>query len=119
MPPAPERRRATTPAPGRGERPMDEQERRLAREMTDAIAKAIAADTRVQAIRRRARAAGFDMRVSLEATIRFTNGASPDAGQPLEVGASAQPPGPVELSESDRRFLRSLRIAAPASTGAD
>ena len=52
---------------------MDDVVNRLARELSDAIAGAVADDPRVEACRERARAAGFEMRVSLEAVIGFVN----------------------------------------------
>ena len=49
----------------------------LARELTEAISAAVADDARVEACREKARAAGLDMRVSLEASIGFVNRAQP------------------------------------------
>src|SRR5436305_4218834 len=43
----------------------------LARELADAIAAAISDNTKVEACREKARAAGFDMRVSLDAAVGF------------------------------------------------
>ena len=100
---------------------VDDSSKRLAREMTDAISKAVEADFRVQTIRRRAREAGLDMSVTLDATIRFgSRGDQIQAERPTHTGASMTcSPSPIDLSESDRRFLRSLRIAAPASIRVD
>ena len=86
---------------------MDEAMTRLAREMADAIASAVGKDAQVQACRERARAAGYDLRLSLEANIGF---ASRSAGEPRAPKPKA-PPKPLEMSPNDRRFLRSLRIA--------
>ena len=58
---------------------MDDVVNRLARELSDAIAAAVAEDPRVEACRERARAAGFEMKVSLEAVIGFMNRATPGA----------------------------------------
>jgi hypothetical protein len=44
---------------------MDDVVNRLARELSDAIAAAVAEDPRIEACRERARAAGFEMKVSL------------------------------------------------------
>jgi hypothetical protein len=92
---------------------MDDVVNRLARELADAIAGAVADDLRVEACREKARAAGFEMKVSLEAVVGFVNrsaaGALARTGQP----AKALPPRrSFEVSANDRRFLRSLRIAA-------
>ncbi len=52
---------------------MDDVVNRIARELSDAIAAAVAEDARVEACRERARAAGFEMKVTLEAVIGFVN----------------------------------------------
>jgi len=67
---------------------MDDVVNRFARELADAIAAAVAENPQVEACREKARAAGFEMKVTLEATA------------------------------NDRRFLRSLRIAADETTEA-
>jgi hypothetical protein len=87
---------------------------RTARELSDAIAAAVAEDPRVEACRERARAAGFEMKVTLEAVIGFVNRtASPGAVAKLPAPVKARPERrPFEMSANDRRFLRSLRIAA-------
>jgi hypothetical protein len=94
---------------------MDDVVNRMARELSDAIAAAVAEDARVEACRERARAAGFEMKVSLEAVIGFVNRATP--GALTRVGTSqkalrAAERRNLEMSANDRRFLRSLRIAA-------
>ena len=90
---------------------MDDVVNRLARELADAIASAVADDPKVEACREKTRAAGFEMRVSLEAVIGFASRSNPTAL--ARVGAPAQAVSPrrsVEISANDRRFLRSLRI---------
>jgi hypothetical protein len=88
---------------------MDDTLSRLARELADAIAAAVAADPQVADCRERARTEGYDMRVSLEAVVGFAprQAASGD-GQPR----ARAPRRPLEMNQSDRRFLKSLRIAA-------
>jgi len=93
---------------------MDDVVNRMARELSDAIAAAVAEDARVEACRERARAAGFEMKVTLEAVIGFVNRTTPGA---LAKVSTPQKPARVErrnleMSANDRRFLRSLRIAA-------
>ena len=70
----------------------------------------------IEACRERARAAGFEMKVSLEAVIGFINRATPGAlakiGPAPQKAARAAERRNVEISANDRRFLRSLRIAA-------
>ncbi len=52
---------------------MDDVVNRLARELADAIAAAVADDPQVEACREKARAAGFEMKVTLEAVVGFVN----------------------------------------------
>jgi hypothetical protein len=96
---------------------MDDVVNRLAKELSDAIAAAVADDQRVEACRERARAAGFELKISLEAVIGFANRTNPGAGAiarvpPVQKGARAAERRAFEMSANDRRFLRSLRIAA-------
>ena len=99
---------------------MDDATNRLAREMADAIAAAVADDQRVEACRERARAAGYEMRVTLEAVVGFAGRTRPagSGGQPRQGKARqrATETQPAEISANDRRFLRSLRIAADEPT---
>ena len=103
---------------------MDDVVNRLARELSDAIAAAVAEDPRVEACRERARAAGFEMKVSLEAVIGFLNRTG--NGALAKVSAAPQPKAArtverrhFEISANDKRFLRSLRIAADETTEVD
>jgi len=89
--------------------------KQLARELTDAVSAAVSKDTRVEACREKARAAGYDMRVSIEAVVSFM---SRDA-----AGSAKAPQGRrttnrfgLDMSANDRRFLKSLRIAADETT---
>ncbi len=86
---------------------MDSLVKQLARELTDAIAAAVADDTRIEACRERARAAGLDVQVSLEAVVGFRS-----AGPTGKGARKATPKGAFEMSANDRRFLKSLRISA-------
>ena len=96
---------------------MDDVTNRLAREMADAIAAAVADDQRVEACREKARAAGYEMRVTLEAVVGFAGRTRP-GGQPRQTKPRqrVQQPQSMEISANDRRFLRSLRIAADEPT---
>ena len=94
---------------------MDDVVNRLARELSDAISAAIADDARVEAARERARAAGFEMKITLEAVIGFMNRSNSTALTRVAAGpAKASRPAErsFEISANDKRFLRSLRIAA-------
>lgn len=95
---------------------MDETVNRYARELIDAIDAAVAGDPAVQACRERARADGFELEVSLEAVIAVAG----RGGSAVRAGVTSAPPlrqrtpvaRPYEITAADRRFLRSLRIAA-------
>ena len=97
---------------------MDDVVNRMAKELSDAIAAAVAEDARVEACRERARAAGFEMRVSLEAVIGFVNRSQGNAlarTTPVPQQQKALPAAQrrqFEISANDKRFLRSLRIAS-------
>jgi hypothetical protein len=93
---------------------MDDIVNRLARELADAIAAAVADDPQVEACREKARTAGFEMRVTLEAVVGFVNrtttsGALAKVATPAKVVAGRRA---LDMTANDRRFLRSLRIAA-------
>jgi hypothetical protein len=94
---------------------MDDVVNRFARELADAIAAAVAENPQVEACREKARAAGFEMKVTLEAVVGFVNRSQSAAL--TKVAAPARPTKEFqrrnfEVTANDRRFLRSLRIAA-------
>jgi hypothetical protein len=94
---------------------MDSTMKQLARELADAVSAAVSKDPRVEACRERAKAAGYDMRVSLEAVVSFT---SRDGGKTAATAAGRRADGRpgLEMSANDRRFLKSLRISADETT---
>ena len=95
---------------------MDKATNRYARELIDAISAAVGRDAEVQACRARARAAGFEIKVTLEALV----GVVDESETPGSARASVVPPSrrlmpaqhALTITAADRRFLRSLRIAA-------
>jgi Tfp pilus assembly protein FimT len=90
---------------------MDNVVNQLANELADAISAAVAADERVEACRAKARNASYDVRVTLEAVVAFTNrngsASVTRVATPARVVGSRHTP---DLTANDRRFLRSLRI---------
>ena len=91
---------------------MDDVVNRLARELAEAIGAAVAEDPRVEACREKARAAGYEMQLSLEAVIGFGNRAGSEALAKVGAPAQAAKRGQrMDITANDRRFLRSLRIA--------
>jgi hypothetical protein len=96
---------------------MDDVVNRFARELADAIAAAVAESPQVEACREKVRAAGFEMKVTLEAVVGFVNRSQSQALTKVNAAARVvQPRKNVEVTANDRRFLRSLRIAADETT---
>jgi hypothetical protein len=108
---------------------MDDVVNRFARELADAIAAAVAENPQVEACREKARAAGFEMKLTLEAVVGFVSrtqtAALAKVGAPARAAGTAagstganvpQPRKSFEVTANDRRFLRSLRIAADETT---
>ena len=92
---------------------MDDVVNRFAKELADAIAAAVAESPQVEACRAKAREAGFDMRVTLEAVVGFVNRTNGGALAKITTPARLLPARkPFDLTANDRRFLRSLRIGA-------
>lgn len=97
---------------------MDDVVNRFARELADAIAAAVADNAEVEACRERARTAGYEMKVTLEAVVGFVS-RTHDHDKSKAVAAKVTPQSKAlvvrkatEMTANDRRFLRSLRIAA-------
>jgi hypothetical protein len=101
---------------------MDDVVNRFARELADAVAAAVAESPQVEACRARARAAGYEMKLTLEAVVGFASRTAAQqaegAAEPATVATTRAlaPRRPVEMTTNDRRFLRSLRIAADEAT---
>ena len=95
---------------------MDDVVNRFARELADAIAAAVAENPQVEACREKARAAGFEMKVTLEAVVGFVSRSQSSALAKVTASTrqarEIQPKRTFEVTANDRRFLRSLRIAA-------
>ena len=92
---------------------MDDVVHRLARELADAIGASAAEDPRVEACREKARAAGYEMRISLEAVIGFGSRDESEGLAKVTAAAKAvKAAHRIDITANDRRFLRSLRIAA-------
>jgi hypothetical protein len=101
---------------------MDDVVNRFARELADAIAAAVAENAQVEACREKARAAGFEMKVTLEAVVGFVSRSQTALAKVAAPNTPAQPKQATppkrtfEVTANDRRFLRSLRIAADETT---
>jgi hypothetical protein len=91
---------------------MDDVVNQLAKELADAIGAAVADNARIEACRAKAREAGFDLRVSIEAVVGFVNRTNGAAVTRITTPARLLPgKREYELTTNDRRFLRSLRIS--------
>ena len=96
---------------------MDDVVNRFARELADSIAAAVSESAEVEACRERARAAGYEMKVNLEAVVGFVNRGQPQTSTEAEAtkpssSKALAPRKPFDMTVNDRRFLRSLRIAS-------
>lgn len=89
---------------------MDPVVNQLARDLVDAISAAVGGDGRVETCREKAREAGYDLTLSLEAAIGFISRAQGTTTQALAPVPPTHPP--MEMTANDRRFLKSLRISA-------
>jgi hypothetical protein len=97
---------------------MDDTVNRLAKELAQAIAAAVQADPNVEACRAKARAAGYELHLSIDAEVGFAS-RSKTTGVVRARRVSGQTAGiwarksaaQRELTASDRLFLKSLRIA--------
>ena len=89
---------------------MDDTVNRLAKELAQAIRAAVAADPTVEACRAKARAAGYEMHLSIDAEVGFANRAKPTAvvkvrraGAVGATGGTTQPNtpgGPIGFSSA-------------------
>ena len=92
---------------------MDDVVNRLSRELADAMATAVANDNQVEACHEKARAAGYSMKVSLEAVIGFASRRATDGKACHSPQADTSRNAETRaINSNDRRFLRSLRISA-------
>jgi len=90
---------------------VDEAVNRFARELIDAITVAIGRDPKVLACQRRAREAGVELKLAFEAKAVSCEGGEVATGA-LVGRRPGTTPRVYEITAADRRFLRSLRIAA-------
>jgi hypothetical protein len=84
---------------------------RLKNEMVQAIAAAISSDPNVEACRAKARAAGLEIHLSLEAELGFASRGKNNAPVRARRAGSTWNRRAREISANDRLFLKSLRIA--------
>jgi hypothetical protein len=97
---------------------VDDAANRYARELIDAINAAVANDPAVQTCRERARAAGVELNLSLEAVVGINDRAPAGTTPAVVPTPRRQSKRQPDMTAADRRFLRSLRIAAEEETEA-
>jgi hypothetical protein len=88
---------------------VDDQLKKLVKELGEAINQAVADSDRISDVMARIRASGNDIFLVLEATVGFSKGDS--RGNDADQQASSSPPGEFVITSQDAQFLRSLRIA--------
>ena len=106
---------------------MDDTVNRLAKELAQAIRAAVAADPTVEACRAKARAAGYEMHLSIDAEVGFANRAKPTAvvkvrragaGAVSASGGTTQPntpAGPIGFSSASTRRREQPRDERPGA----
>ena len=93
---------------------MDDQLKKLVKELGEAINQAVADSDRISDVMARIRASGNDIFLVLEANIGFTR---PDSsGDVVRSQKSSTPSGKFLITSQDAQFLRSLRISVNDET---
>lgn len=93
---------------------MDDTVNRLAKELAQAIRAAVAADPTVEACRAKARAAGYEMHLSIDAEVGFANRSKPAAMVKVRragAGAAGAQPGTAQTPPTGP-----IGFAAPAGS---
>ncbi len=90
--------------------------RQLAADIARAITAAASGDPHVEASRARARSAGFEIQGSLEELVASAIRLARADAMTRTESASATPHAALELTRSDIRLLRTLRIAVDQAT---
>ena len=75
---------------------MDDTVTRLAKELAQAIRAAVAADPTVEACRAKARAAGYEMHLAIDAEVGFANRAKPAALVKVRRAGAVNAPGTTQ-----------------------
>jgi hypothetical protein len=87
---------------------VDDQLKKLMKELGEAINQAVAESDRISEVMGRIKASGHDVFLVLEATIGF-NQREAAAGRAPEKNLNSS--GELQITSQDLKFLRSLRIA--------
>lgn len=87
---------------------MDDQLKKMMKELGEAINQAVAESDRISEVMGRIKASGHDVFLVLEATIGFNQ--REKSSDPASQSA-AHSSGELQITSQDLKFLRSLRIA--------
>lgn len=91
---------------------MDQQLRKLLKELNDAISESLTDSGQIAEVISRIKAGGYDVFLVLEATIGFNKqDQRPSRKRPSLVAARTKVPD-LTLNNQDMKFLRSLKISA-------
>jgi hypothetical protein len=101
-----------------GEAHMDDTVNRLAKELAQAIRAAVAADPTVEACRAKARAAGYEMHLSIDAEVGFANRSKPAAMVKVRrAGAAGAQPGATQIPPTGPIGFTTPAGAVPGTSG--
>lgn len=90
---------------------MDEQFKRLVKELGHAINESLAESERIAEVMGRIRAAGYDLFLVLEVTIGFNKRGETNLVHRQKLSADDRREAEFQLTNQDEQFLRALRIS--------
>ena len=90
---------------------MDEQFKRLVKELGHAINESLAESERIAEVMGRIRAAGYDLFLVLEVTIGFNKRGEANLVHRQKLSADDRREAEFQLTNQDEQFLRALRIS--------
>ena len=96
---------------------MDDVVHRLARELADAIGASVAEDPKVEACREKARAAGYEMQISLEAVIGCASGEAAEVLAKPKTKAKTKVTTPMKSADSPASLSSRTVLSRPTARG--
>src|SRR5271167_4534120 len=89
---------------------LDDNFKRLVKELGDAINESLSDSDRIADVMSRIRAAGYDLFLVLEVTIGFNKRGEANLVHRQKINADARPDPDFHLTSQDTQFLRALKI---------
>jgi len=89
---------------------LDENFKRLIKELGDAINESLADSERIAEVMTRIRSAGYDLFLVLEVTIGFNRRGEVNMVHRQKINADSRPDPDFHLTTQDTQFLRALKI---------